>query len=158
RERATTPRATAPPAATCRTLRQKSRRTRASSRSPPVSSRPCRPLGQYTASPNDIICAPGPDLDAGQMAAGGRRCKAPLAGGQAIHRLRQADVALGDAAGVVGGQRDLDLVVDVEPCGVMVELFRHQGGARHEAEDRIEVLEGERAADGVAALDLAPAG
>src|SRR5262249_49724774 len=39
----------------------------------------------------------------------------------------------------------------------MVELLRDQGGARHEAESRVEVLEGEGAGDGVTALHLAPA-
>src|SRR5262245_431304 len=77
--------------------------------------------------------------------------------GQAIHGLGQLDVAIGHAAGIVGRQRHLDPVVDVEPFRMMVEFLRDQRRARHEAEGFAEVGEREIPADGVAALHLAPA-
>ena len=77
--------------------------------------------------------------------------------GQPVHGLGQRDVALGDAAGIMRRERHLDLVVDVEPFRMMVELLRNECGTGHEAERRVEVLEGECPADGVAALHLAPA-
>src|SRR6516164_2358794 len=44
-------------------------------------------------------------------------------------------------ARVVGRKRNIDLVVDVEPFGVVVELFCHEGGPRHEAKRLTEILE-----------------
>ena len=42
--------------------------------------------------------------------------------GNAVHFLGQMDVLVGHAFGGVCGQGDLDLVVDVEPFGMMVVL------------------------------------
>src|SRR5204863_5231378 len=78
--------------------------------------------------------------------------------GEAVHRLGELDVEVGEAAGIVGRQRHLDGLVDIEPFGMVVELFGDQRGARHEAEGFVEVPEYEFLGDGVAALELAPAG
>ena len=42
-----------------------------------------------------------------------------------IHRFGELDVQSGHAAGVVGRQRHLDRLVDVEPFRMVVHLFRH---------------------------------
>src|SRR5258706_13951145 len=76
--------------------------------------------------------------------------------GQAVHLLRELDIPLGDPVRLMGRKRYFDLVVDIEPLGMMVELFSHQGRASHEAERLAEVLEGEFPADGVATLYFAP--
>src|SRR5262245_7751974 len=76
---------------------------------------------------------------------------------QPVHGFGESDVALGDAAGIMGRERHLDLVVDVEPFRVMIELLCEKRGASHEAERRVEIFEGESPADGVATLHLAPA-
>ena len=57
----------------------------------------------------------------------------------------------------MGRQQHLDLGIDVEPFGVVVELFRHQRGAGHEAEGLIEIGKDEFLGDGVATADLGPA-
>ena len=54
-------------------------------------------------------------------------------------------------------KRHLYIFVDVEPFGMMIELFRHQRGAGHEAEGLIEIGKDELFGDGVAAVDLGPA-
>jgi hypothetical protein len=69
---------------------------------------------------------------------------------------REAHVELGDAFGVVRGQRDVDLLVDVEPLGVVIELLGDQRRAAHEAPRLIEIGERERTKDGVAPVDLLP--
>src|SRR5450432_508964 len=76
---------------------------------------------------------------------------------QPIHRFRQLDVELGHAAGVVGGKRHLDLLVDIEPFRMVIELLGHQRGPRHEPEGLVEIPEYELLGDGIAVLDLAPA-
>src|SRR5712692_10237767 len=80
-----------------------------------------------------------------------------LLSGDPFHRLGELDLSLCHTATVVSRKRLLDVVVDVEPLGMMVELLGNQRRARHEAERRVEVLERELLADGIAALDLAPA-
>ena len=94
-----------------------------------------------------------------------RRVSSPTAGLQQrgerlprelVHGLGELDVAVGQSAGIVGRQCDLDGFVNIEPFGVVIELFRHQRGARHETEGRIEIGKNEFFGDGVAILDLAP--
>jgi hypothetical protein len=46
--------------------------------------------------------------------------------GQGFHGLSELEVLGGDAAGVVRGQVDDDLVVDVEPLGMVVALLGEQ--------------------------------
>ena len=58
----------------------------------------------------------------------------------------------------MGGENHLHAVVDIRPLGVVVELLRRQGDARHPAERGAEVLEVESLGDGVPARDLAPPG
>src|SRR5262245_43526233 len=77
--------------------------------------------------------------------------------GQPVHGFGEGDVTLGDAAGIMGRERHLDLIVDVEPFRVMIELFREEPGAGHEAARRRDILDGESPADRVATLHLAPA-
>src|SRR5215467_10615207 len=60
--------------------------------------------------------------------------------GQTIHGLGELDVTLGHAAGIMRRERNLDLVVDVEPLRMMIELLRGQRRAGHEAEDFVESL------------------
>src|SRR5580704_17624743 len=81
----------------------------------------------------------------------------PQSAGELIHGLGELDVELGQAAGIVGRQRDSDIFVDVEPFGTVIELFRHQRGTRHEAEGLIEIGKDEFLGDGVATADLGPA-
>src|ERR1700674_529906 len=88
---------------------------------------------------------------------GVRMAAARLRASDAVHRLRELDVELGHAAGIVSRERHLDGLVDVEPFGMVVELLGHQGGAGHEAERRVEVREHEFPGDGVAPARLAPA-
>ena len=54
-------------------------------------------------------------------------------------------------------KRHFDIFVDVEPFGMVIELFRHQRGTRHEAEGLIEIGKDELFGDGVATVDLGPA-
>src|SRR6516165_8385193 len=76
--------------------------------------------------------------------------------GELVHRVGEPDIEIGQPARVVGRKRDIDLVVDVEPFGMVIELFGHEGGPRHEAERLIEILELEPLRDRVAVLYLAP--
>src|SRR5262249_32335722 len=77
--------------------------------------------------------------------------------GQAIHGLGELDVPFRDPAGIVGGKRHLDLVIDVEPFRMVIELLRDQRRARHEAERFVEIFEREFFDAGVATFDFAPA-
>ena len=81
----------------------------------------------------------------------------PVSAGELVHGFGELDVELGQAAGIVGRKRHLYIFVDVEPFGMMIELFRHQRGAGHEAEGLIEIGKDELFGDGVAAVDLGPA-
>jgi hypothetical protein len=47
---------------------------------------------------------------------------------------RQGDVTLGNSAGIVGGQGNIDAVVHVKPLGMMVRFFRKQGDLGHASE------------------------
>src|ERR1700676_5181628 len=76
---------------------------------------------------------------------------------QLVHGRGELDVKLGQAAGIMGRQRHLDGLVDIEPFRMMVELFGDERGARHEAESLIEIGKDEFLGDGVAPSDLAPA-
>src|ERR1700733_12950134 len=73
-----------------------------------------------------------------------------------VHSLGQLDIEIGQATRIVGRKRDLYVLVDVEPFRMMVEVFRDQRGARHEAEGLVEIGKDEFLADRVAVLDLAP--
>src|SRR5579871_496748 len=75
-----------------------------------------------------------------------------------VHRLGKLDVPLRHAAGVMGRELDLYRLVNVAPFGVVVDLFGHQSGPRHEAEGLVEILENEGPGDGVLAANLGPAG
>ena len=57
----------------------------------------------------------------------------------------------------MGGERNIDAVVDIEPFGVMIELFRMERCARHEAKGGIEILELEALGNRLASVDLLPA-
>src|SRR5271155_2748419 len=72
-----------------------------------------------------------------------------------VHRFGELDVKLGHAAGIMGRQRDIDGFVDIETFGMMVELLRHQGDPRHEAESLAEIRKHEFLADRVATADFA---
>src|SRR3982074_864623 len=68
----------------------------------------------------------------------------------------------GPGGGPQGGRptpptRDLARLVDIEPFRVMVELLGHQGGARHEPECRVEILEHEFPGDRLAVFRRTPA-
>src|SRR5712692_1692608 len=86
-------------------------------------------------------------------------CAVPSTGGlrQAVHLLRELDVALGHPTGIMRRKSDLHLVVDIEPFRMVVELFGDERRACHEAEGLVEILEREFSADGVATIDLDPA-
>ena len=58
--------------------------------------------------------------------------------------LRGGEIERRDAPSVMGGQNHLDLVIDIEPLRVVVELFGGQGHARHPAEGRVEIGENPR--------------
>src|SRR5271166_4446399 len=75
-----------------------------------------------------------------------------------VHGLGECYVALGDAAGVMGGQDHFHGLVDVAPFRVMVVLFGHQRRAGHEAEGLVEILEHEGPRDRLPASQLGPAG
>src|SRR4029078_4691699 len=83
-------------------LRQKLRSTFASSRFRPSSS----------------LIAIGP-------AGGHRTARSQVASslGQLVHLGGKLDVQLGHATGIVGGQRDLDVLVDIEPLGMVIHLL-----------------------------------
>src|SRR3984885_3558283 len=74
-----------------------------------------------------------------------------------VHCLGKLHVKLGQAAGIMGRERDLYILVDVEPFRMMVELFCDQRSAGHEPESLIEIGKNEFLADRIAALDFAPA-
>ena len=86
-----------------------------------------------------------------------RRSRSGGGAGYLVHGGGERDIALGQAAGIVGRQHDLDGLVDIEPFGMVIELFRHQRGPRHEAEGLVEIRKDEFFADGVAVLGFAPA-
>src|SRR4051812_47926314 len=88
---------------------------------------------------------------------GSGRSQGPSTSGQSIHLAGELDVELGDAAGVVGGQGHLDVLVDVEPLGVVIHLFGDQSGSGHEPEGLVEILEYELPGDGVPPRYLTPA-
>lgn len=70
----------------------------------------------------------------------------------------KSDVALGETATLVGAERDLNLVVDIEPLRMMVHLLRLQGHSGHEAKGLIEVFKEELFIDGVPHARLHPLG
>src|SRR5690349_39254 len=76
---------------------------------------------------------------------------------QLVHLGGELDVELGHAAGVVGGQRHFDVLIDIEPLRMVIHLFSDQGRPGHEAEGLVEILEHELPGDSVPARNLAPA-
>ena len=78
--------------------------------------------------------------------------------GIAIHRGGQVDILLRHAAGIMGRQRHIDLVVDIEPFGMVIHLRRQQRRARHEGEGGVEIHELEFAGDRLAVLGQLPVG
>src|SRR5262245_64074174 len=57
---------------------------------------------------------------------------------QPVHGFGESDVALGDAAGIMGRERHLDLVVDVEPFRVMIELSARRAAPGMKAKPRVK--------------------
>src|SRR5215475_13476586 len=72
--------------------------------------------------------------------------------------MSRLQVTLGQAAGIMGGERYRDGLVDIEPFRMMVELLGDQRRPGHESERLVEVAEHEGLGDGIAVLDLTPAG
>ena len=95
--------------------------------------------------------------DAAEIAALAR--STPLVAGRRdlVDGVGKADIALRQSAGIMGGEDDLDAVVDVEPFGMMVHLLGDQRHLAHEAPGLDEGAEVIGLADGVAVLDLGPA-
>src|SRR5262249_16112685 len=79
-------------------------------------------------------------------------------GRDAIHRPGERDVARGDTASVMSGERHCDGLVDLRPFRMVVHLFRDERRAGHEPERLVEIGEDEGLDDGVASAHLAPAG
>ena len=74
-----------------------------------------------------------------------------------VHERGQLHIPLTETLGIVGGERDLDPVVNVEPLGMMIHLVRLERTAGHEAEGGIEIRKLKRALNGVTVLNLGPA-
>jgi peroxiredoxin len=72
--------------------------------------------------------------------------------------LRQVDVQAAQAVAIMGGQGDVDNVVDVLPFGMVVRLLGQKRGAGHEAPGFGKVAELPDLADGVLAGHGGPAG
>ena len=73
-----------------------------------------------------------------------------------VDRFGQLHILGGEAAGVVGREHDLDLVVDVGPFGMVVGLLGRQRHAGHEAPGLVEIGELQAALDGIAARNFLP--
>ena len=76
--------------------------------------------------------------------------------GIAVHGGGQVDILLRHPAGIMGRQGDIDLVVDIEPFGMVIHLRRQQRAARHEGEGGVEIHKLEFAGDGLAVLGQLP--
>src|SRR3546814_11519448 len=83
-----------------------------------------------------------------------RRC--PTSPGQCVDPPCKVDVAAGEAAGVMGGEEDIDLVPDVRPFWVMIGLLGGERDRGHEGEGLVEVVKGEAAGNAVAGLVPGP--
>lgn len=44
-------------------------------------------------------------------------------------------------SGIVGAERDLDLIIHIAPVGMMVHFFSHKGDFGHKAEGLYEITE-----------------
>src|SRR5690242_16112867 len=75
-----------------------------------------------------------------------------------VHRLGELDVTLGQSARIVGRERHRHGLVDIEPFRMVVELLGDERSPCHEPERLVEIAKPEGPGDGVAVLDLAPAG
>ena len=69
---------------------------------------------------------------------------------------RQVDIPLRQTIHIVRRQRDVDAVVHVEPLGVVVALFRHDGDLRHEGKSLREIGKHEFTGDGIALRVVLP--
>ena len=74
-----------------------------------------------------------------------------------IDRVRKLHVKCGNPFHGIGLQYHLDAIVDVEPLGMMIQFFRHQGDTGHKAERFVKVGKVIGLADRVAIRDLDPA-
>jgi len=70
--------------------------------------------------------------------------------GSGLQVIGHANVLRTKATNIVRRQGNIDLVVAVEPLGMVVDLLGQQGHARHEAEGLVEVLQDELLEDGIA--------
>ena len=77
--------------------------------------------------------------------------------GRCVDEIREFNIPLTDATGIMGGKRNIYPVVDVKPFRVVVYFFGHQCYARHEAKCFVEILEKKGFLNGVAVCDLSPA-
>src|SRR3954468_20749097 len=53
----------------------------------------------------------------------------------------EGDVALAQAARIMGAERDIDAVVDIEPFGMVILLLGEERDPAHEAEGGVEIGE-----------------
>lgn len=73
-------------------------------------------------------------------------------GGDFFDHPGQFEIFLGDSTGVMGGEGNVDLVVDVSPVGVVVHLLGVEGNSGHEAKGSGEIGKAEGFGE-LAALD-----
>jgi len=70
--------------------------------------------------------------------------------------LGQLNVSLGKALYIVSGECDVNLVVHVEPFGMMVHFLSFECNSGHKSECRVEVSEAEALLNGFSVLDHCP--
>ena len=68
-----------------------------------------------------------------------------------------ADIPGADSPTIMSCQGYLDLVINIEPLWVMINLVSSQGYSAHEPEGLVEVLEDELLVDGVPVIHHGPA-
>ena len=90
------------------------------------------------------------------MASGGQAPGNGLTRRQHIHFFRQLDVERRQPSCIMGGERHLDLVPDIEPFGVVIHFLRHERNTRHPAKGFAEIPEFELFTNRVASIGLAP--
>ncbi len=86
-----------------------------------------------------------------------RAAAAVSAGGDLVDGAREHDVAIGHAVDIVGCEDYFHPIIDIEPLGMVIHLFRDEGHLGHEGPGLAKGAEVKRLADGVAILDLGPA-
>src|SRR5579883_3620390 len=77
-------------------------------------------------------------------------------GAKLVDGMGQADIALGETAGIMRREDNLDAVVDVEPFGMVIHLLRHERHLAHEAPGLAEGAEVIDLADRIAVIHLSP--